>query len=373
MKNLYQKGETIVEVLLSIVVLGFTISVVFVIARNSLFTGQAASERTQVLTTVESQIESLKYLATLENSTSGDGVFGQGDKDFCINPSNNLIMTDLDITPANCGLDAFPDVGIFLKINYNANGPDGLSDTYDDDTFTITTEWTRVGGNSGSEKERLIQVVRIHPNVTVAQIRGVGNCTSQPNINLSGLVYEPKRLTSLDVVWFEGRNKDPTTGKWLGVAGNTLSTRSDPDILLPSDINITQGCEYKAKFTTYCTAAVLSGGNYVAPSTCGRPPNNTDQHAEAARFDLYSISIGDETNAKCGGNRLATFTTFDVAFNLNNPQIEWSGTVDVDVLESGTVSCMEIVHVCEFDQALCQAQTSSVYFHSIDWIGTQSP
>lgn len=63
MKKLNKTGDTIIEVLLSLAVLGMVIGTAYAIASRSLKRAQQAQERTQATKLVEGQIDRIKYLS----------------------------------------------------------------------------------------------------------------------------------------------------------------------------------------------------------------------------------------------------------------------------------------------------------------------
>ena len=60
MHSIKQRGDTIVEVMLALTVIGMALGVSYGIANRSLATGQLAQERTEALKLAESQLEILK-------------------------------------------------------------------------------------------------------------------------------------------------------------------------------------------------------------------------------------------------------------------------------------------------------------------------
>jgi type II secretory pathway pseudopilin PulG len=372
MRRLNSTGETIVEVLLSIVILGFTIVVVFLIARTSLSTGQSASERTQVLNIAETQIETLKYLAS--NNKAGEGVFGQGSNDFCINPTTNTIVVATDINAVNCGAGTFPDGNMTIRIRYDADGPDNIAGNYDDDTFTITANWSRVGS---SNPEKLVQVIRIHPQVLSASASSVCTPVASTNISdyVSGSGISAVRRPGVQDVFYDRRGINPPgTGQQpvKNVNGgryyptnptNYLSPWSNPDIPVDNGLTLDPSCNYDVEWEVYCSANAPVDPLYVC----------SDQQNEAARINMYSSSTGiaGTDNFSCDGPRIASFSTRDDV--LGNPTF-WGDTSTVSVtIAPADVRCIEIEHVCVEEQALCDppnSATSSVFIHSLRWITT---
>lgn len=63
-----QTGDTIVEVLLSLTVLGLVIGTAYAIANRSLIRAQQSQERTTALKLAEGQVDSIKYLSESTNT-----------------------------------------------------------------------------------------------------------------------------------------------------------------------------------------------------------------------------------------------------------------------------------------------------------------
>lgn len=72
--NYSQRGDTIIEVMLAIAVVGMVLGASYRIANRALQTGRLAQEQTEALKIAESQIEKLKYKASQigsDDSVSG--------------------------------------------------------------------------------------------------------------------------------------------------------------------------------------------------------------------------------------------------------------------------------------------------------------
>lgn len=152
--KLGQAGETIIAVMMSSAILGLSISGAYVVARRSLNLGQEASERIQVLKMVETQIERLKYRTSTD--FPGTGIFDETSP-YCITDS---LAISTDTRNSACIDGTFPDSELSMSIQYDSSGPD--AGPYDDDTFTITAEWTRVASNA---VDNVTIVYRIHPSL----------------------------------------------------------------------------------------------------------------------------------------------------------------------------------------------------------------
>ncbi len=148
--RLGQAGDTIVEVLLAVVVVGLAIGFGYGIASRSLKNNQRAQERVEALKQVESQVERLKKLAA--NSSATANIFTRSDA-FC--------MTDSDSGPVDTSVDndacqQGPDGRYRLSIT-PAPGNSSSTRQYD-----ITATWDSLGGG----EEHTTVTYRVYPGVT---------------------------------------------------------------------------------------------------------------------------------------------------------------------------------------------------------------
>jgi type II secretory pathway pseudopilin PulG len=81
MLKLNNVGDTIIEVMIAIAIIGSILGSSYVTANNSLRGTRQAQERTEALKFLEAQVESLKYLA----SSGGDVSHSFGNNLFCLN------------------------------------------------------------------------------------------------------------------------------------------------------------------------------------------------------------------------------------------------------------------------------------------------
>ena len=89
-----QHGDTIIEVMLAVAVVGMVLAASYSIANRALLTGRYAQEQTEALKQAESQVEKLKYKAS--QFKQGDSVTGTifdtvvTATTFCIGDDANL-------------------------------------------------------------------------------------------------------------------------------------------------------------------------------------------------------------------------------------------------------------------------------------------
>ncbi len=142
-----QRGDTIIEVLIALAILGLIIGVAYASANRSLRAAQRSQERGEALKVAETQLEFVKNLAP-----TNDAVFT--DDWFCIakdpvtaqpglvpltdDPATVLADDDFSGYPADC---QFPD-------RYHA----GLRYDDTDDVFELVVRWDRLGGGKDEVK-----------------------------------------------------------------------------------------------------------------------------------------------------------------------------------------------------------------------------
>lgn len=117
--KLNQKGDTIVEVLISVAVVSLILTASYALSNRSSLAIRQAQERSEALKFSESQLENLRaYLATGGNWTAGD---------LCM--LDNSAKTNV---PAQC--------------NKGTDGRYRMSVAKNGDIYTVSATWTRVGG-----------------------------------------------------------------------------------------------------------------------------------------------------------------------------------------------------------------------------------
>lgn len=117
-RRLGQGGDTIIEVLVVLTVLGLAISISYATANRSLLNARQAQENTRATVLAQSQIETLRTLATAPSTDNDHYIFQFGPgQQFCIsNDNSGKLTTDLNnkctfdnglyqITVTNAGSD----------------------------------------------------------------------------------------------------------------------------------------------------------------------------------------------------------------------------------------------------------------------------
>lgn len=138
LKRLNQRGDTIVEVMLVLAIVGLAVGISFATADSSLSQVTASSQNTQSTALLQQQIERLRSLVA-NPSTSPNYIFRTSGY-YCVDASDNVIatftgtnLTNYTIYPAAC-----VSGGYHIAVSYN-----GTSDP----TFTTTAYWDDIQGH----------------------------------------------------------------------------------------------------------------------------------------------------------------------------------------------------------------------------------
>lgn len=132
-----QRGDTIVEVLISIAVISLILGGAYVTTNNSLRAERGAQERTDASKLVESQIEALKNLADTGNTamfnTSGFCITGGATISTSVS-TNNTCKFNATGSNNNTTQPVY-----YINITRNVN------------TFTITNTWDSIENSGGKD------------------------------------------------------------------------------------------------------------------------------------------------------------------------------------------------------------------------------
>ena len=130
-----QAGDTIIEVMIVLAVLGLAIGLSYVTANRSLLNLRQAEENSAATGLVQSQIESLRYLSTVPSPDVAHNIFPNPAVPFCIDTSNNTVVRNPTPNAGPC----YVDTRYNILINYVAGGGT--------DTFKVTVTWPDVRGD----------------------------------------------------------------------------------------------------------------------------------------------------------------------------------------------------------------------------------
>jgi type II secretory pathway pseudopilin PulG len=152
-------GDTIIEVIIGIAVLGTVMSVAFVSTSHSLQVGTDAGNRNKALGYAQQQIEFIKY--ALSKSTISSYTANPG-QPFCIDPSSgSIVQIASGGTIRLCTVCTFPNGSVDSYIDPN-NGscPSGDDDIYSvaetfggpsTNVFTVNADWAASNGSGSAQ------------------------------------------------------------------------------------------------------------------------------------------------------------------------------------------------------------------------------
>lgn len=133
-----QRGDTIVEVLIVLAVLGLAIGISYATANRSLLNARQAQESAKATELLRSQLESVRVLAKNGPSAPADqNVFGS--TPFCISAASATVVSPTAGPSNPCRFDGLYEVSI----------------TQVDNKFTLTAAWDDVAGQ-GTDRATLV-------------------------------------------------------------------------------------------------------------------------------------------------------------------------------------------------------------------------
>lgn len=178
MKYLSKTGDTIIEVLLTMAVLGIVLAGAYAATTRSLNNIYRAQERVEALKLVEGQLEVLDLLGKSTKPAdvaSPTNIFGATHV-FCIDTSNNNAVIDATNPTVNIGavlptLFSNSDFGNIANCSSGINSRYHLAIERKDDAgpntgsiFSVHARWDSAGGNSSGTNGHDEVVVRYRLN-----------------------------------------------------------------------------------------------------------------------------------------------------------------------------------------------------------------
>lgn len=137
LKTLTRRGDTIVEVMVVLAVLGLAIGISYATANRSLLDTRQSQENSEAAELVQTQLEELRLMTkdTVYN------IFQSGP--YCINPDPSVAVPNppykID-TGSNCSYGSYPTT---VAICYDDTACNASATT---STFTVTATWPDVAG-----------------------------------------------------------------------------------------------------------------------------------------------------------------------------------------------------------------------------------
>ena len=130
-----QAGDTLVEIMLAIAIVGMVLGASYATATRALRTGRFAQEQTEALKLAESQLEKVKYIATTSPAP------GTTNDVFNANAGQNVFCID----------DNFTKVASTAAACMNISGLYNIAVTYTlaDSLFNVAVTWQRPQATDG--------------------------------------------------------------------------------------------------------------------------------------------------------------------------------------------------------------------------------
>lgn len=163
LKRLNTSGDTIVEVMIVLAILGLAIGLAYATANQSLLNTRQAQENSQASEYVQSQIEALRYLAPNSNTNPTADIFAPPSAPpnslYCIH--DVTLPTPLAIYPGDsCSFGTLPYTVIIYNCDQVTTSQCSSTDiTANSDTFVVQATWPDVAGQGN---DTVTMVYRAH-------------------------------------------------------------------------------------------------------------------------------------------------------------------------------------------------------------------
>lgn len=136
-----QRGDTIIEVLISIAIIALALAISYSLANRSLRTGLSANARTEAAAIAQGQLELLKNARYTASDLSAFNSSYKTSTPFCMNPNGNGKATSSQCLSG----------GYTTTITYqNATN-----------SFLLTTQWDSFNADSPGGRDRLVVYYRL--------------------------------------------------------------------------------------------------------------------------------------------------------------------------------------------------------------------
>ena len=146
-KPLDQRGDTIVEVLISIAVVSLVLGGAYVTTNKSLMSERASEEQSNAVKLTESQFELIKGLVSTDTGTA---TLNGAPQIFCVSSATTVAAS----TSAACKLDS-TGTATTVEPVYNVK-----IEKQNNNVFSITTEWNSI---QQTGKDQVQMFYRIYP------------------------------------------------------------------------------------------------------------------------------------------------------------------------------------------------------------------
>jgi type II secretory pathway pseudopilin PulG len=149
--KLNRAGDTIVEVMVVLAILGLAISISYATANRSLLNARQAQENSEATELIQSQLEALR---TLTSVTDVPNIFNAALQNYCLVPTG--VAPNIKYTNASGASCTMTSVGYQINILYCNPITIPPCPT---DTFTVTASWPDVLGEGN---DTVTTIYRLH-------------------------------------------------------------------------------------------------------------------------------------------------------------------------------------------------------------------
>lgn len=147
--KLHERGDTIIEVLIVLAVLGMAISISYATANRSLLNARQAQESSTASELARRQIERIRTLSGITDSTDPNYIYVTN-RSFCINDANNVVPIIGSPFPPACQFSVGGSYSYDIQSDYLGSA---------NDNFRVTVTWDDVMGQG---RDRATLEYRVH-------------------------------------------------------------------------------------------------------------------------------------------------------------------------------------------------------------------
>lgn len=161
LRNLNNRGDTIIEVMVVLAILGLALSVAYATANRSLLDARSAQENANATSEVQNQIEALRVLGQTISPPAGQNVYITSS--FCLKYVPATSGYYVSTTASSCTLPF--DTNTSLLVYYCGGSHPGYGGSFctgmgSDDTFVVEASWPDL---ETPATDTVTQVYRVHP------------------------------------------------------------------------------------------------------------------------------------------------------------------------------------------------------------------
>ncbi len=156
--KLNQIGDTIIEVMIAMAVIGLTIGGAYGIANRSLQASRGAQERGEALKLAEAQLERIRAVTNDPNRLPGSDLFGQLPERFCIqnsDSSEDWVVQSTELDALQSDSQDCKDGLYHVSVSKDNVGVENASTQ-----FTVLVQWFQLGSSNIDQVSIAYRVVQ---------------------------------------------------------------------------------------------------------------------------------------------------------------------------------------------------------------------